>query len=89
MSMLIRSVVAVPILVFFSLMSWLGWVIIDPIAAETLNATGGSTMAGNALLLVSLVFRFIFPALAVIVVGWWIFGEIRTDARFRRGGFRR
>jgi len=84
MSIIIRTVVAIPLLVFFSLTSWLGWVLLDPLAGE-IEATASSQFGFDAVfLLIGIAFRFVFPALAVVVIAWWIFGTIRTDARFRR-----
>lgn len=84
MSMLVRTIVAVPLLVFFTLVSWLGWTFLDPFAAAIDNATTDPLgMVDAVYLLMSLSFRFVIPGLAVVVIGWWLFGAIRTDARFR------
>jgi len=84
MSILIRTVVAIPLLVFFTLTSWLGWVLLDPLAGE-FESQASTTFGFDAVfLLIGIAFRFVFPALAVVVVAWWIFGTIRSDARFRR-----
>jgi hypothetical protein len=83
MSVLIRTVVALPLLVFFSITAWFGWVFLDPmVAAFDDAATGGYGMMEAIYLLISIGFRFVFPGLAVVVVGWWVFGTIRVDARF-------
>lgn len=86
MSMIIRTVVAIPLLVFFTLMSWFGWQFLDPLATEMADAGSAQYGMFDAVwLLVSLVFQYAFPMLAVVVVGWWIFGAIRTDAHFHGG----
>lgn len=83
--MLIRTVVAIPLLVFFSILSWVGWTFIDPFAAAVeSHGTDTLGMLDAVYLLISLSFRFVIPGLAVVVIGWWIFGAIRVDARFRR-----
>jgi len=83
MSVLIRTVVAIPLLVFFTLMSWLGWVLLDPLAGELEAVASTGFGFDEVFLLISIAFRFIMPGLAVVVIAWWIFGTIRTDARFR------
>jgi len=84
MSILIRTVVAIPLLVFFTLTSWLGWVLLDPLAGEFESQASTGFGFDAVFLLIGIAFRFVFPALAVVVIAWWIFGTIRSDARFRR-----
>ena len=90
MGLLARTVVSIPLLVFFTMMSWISWTLIDPIAAETiLDDSNATTFAEPVLLVISLVFRFAFPGLALVVVIWWVFGAIHTDSHHHthvRGG---
>jgi hypothetical protein len=89
MSIIIRTVVAIPLLVFFSLTSWLGWTLLDPLAGEIEAAASTGFGFDPLFLLIGIAFRFVFPAFAVVTIAWWIFGTIRSDARFSRGRARR
>ena len=82
MSIIIRSVVAIPLLVFLTLISWMGWVFLDPFIAEILaQSEDGPGFAEPALMAMSLGFRFVLPGMAVAIIGWWIFGAIHIDQR--------
>lgn len=85
MGIIVRTVVALPLLVFFSLTAWLGWTLVDPFLAEiAAEASDSLGIMDPVLMLISLVFRFAFPGLALAVIFWWVFGAIRVDSHHQQ-----
>lgn len=88
MSMIVRTVVAIPFIVFLSLTAWFGWVLLDPLMASMLDVSDAPSAWNDGMFrMVQIGFLFVLPGLGVVILAWWVFGSIREDARFeRRGG---
>ncbi|AXR80711.1 hypothetical protein [Natrarchaeobaculum sulfurireducens] len=91
MSVLIRTVVALPLLVFLSIVGWMLFIVLDPIMAEVLASEAADNVGflDPVTTVVRLGVRFVLPGIALAIAVWWIFGAIRTDTHHRhRGGGR-
>jgi uncharacterized membrane protein len=90
MSMLIRSIVAIPLLLILALVAWLLGALIDPFAAAVLaEVDNGFGEAGETAIRIGI--RYTLPGLGVAVIAWWIFGTLVQDERrgVQRRGFQR
>jgi len=91
MSVLIRSIVAIPLLALLAIVSWMLGAVVDPLAAEILAVPAVERTFGPAAAKsIRAGVRYVLPGLGLIVAGWWVFGEIaRDERRGVRGGRRR
>jgi len=88
MSVLLRSLVAIPLLFLLVIVTWVTGQVIPPIAEEVLAVEAvsvvGFDVGAETLLTVGLAY---VPGLfGLVIVGWWIFGALQTDYRGTRGG---
>ena len=83
MSVLIRTVVALPLLMFLVIVGWMSVLVVDPIAAVVLDndAVHSVGFAEPIITMISLGLRFVLPGIGLAVIVWWVFGTIRTDQR--------
>lgn len=79
MSVLIRAIVAIPLLLLLVIMAWITGIVIGPFAGAVFDVAGGTAFIGPVTLVVQVGVRFVLAGLGLAVAVWWIFGSLRQD----------
>lgn len=87
MGVLLRGIVAVPLLFVIVVVEYYLGVIVPPIADIVLasDAVHSVGFASGAKIILMMGLRFVGALLGLVVVLWWIFGSLRRDVRATGG----